>query len=698
MHTEITGNIIGTAYFLYFQIAGIILAHFLLKKEKPLTITVTGLATGALMLYWLPAIFSFFFDFTITSHICAAVAVVPVFVLCLPEAKQNLISMDSISETVKRNPVTAVLFVSTFILWCYLLHTHTIRPETGAGLYTGQSTYGDMCMHLGFITSIAEQGVFPPYYSLFPQTKLAYPFLNAAISSSIYIWGASLRWAYILPMLTAFIQIMGSIYMLAYTVLGSRLKSVFTFILYIFNGGLGFMYFTDLSDKSGLTFSDIFSGYYTPPTNLVDFNIRWANVIADIFIPQRASLFGYALLFPCIWLLHQAVWNNKNRYFIYAGIFAAALPMVHTHSFLGIVLISAAWLLLYLYRSTVSNQKCYGVSALSLFVFIMCFIQHLNNKLSLASEIFMAIGLTGIACCVVSGIFLLCRYIKANGYEKLLSTWGIYLLIAAVLGLPQLMFWTFGQVSEGGFLRGHFNWGNLGNFYLLFYLKNIGIALILIVCAICKGCKKSAHLILPAAVIWFVAEFIMFTPNTYDNNKLLYIAYLLLCITAADFAVDIYEKFRKFKISHIAAVICVFLSVFSAVLTLGREAVSEYQIFSQPHLEAAEYIKANTNPQDVFMTNTRHCNEVAALSGRNIVCGSDIYLYFHGIDTSQRKADLALMYQQPADNADLFEKYNVSYVMISSWERGEYTIDENYFANRFEKVFSQDGVDLYKIR
>jgi hypothetical protein len=120
------------------------------------------------------------------------------------------------------------------VLWCYLLYTHILLPTDGNGLYTGQCTYGDMCMHLGFISSIANQSVFPPDYSIFPGTLLAYPFLNATISSSIYLFGASLRWAYILPMLTAFIQIIGCVYLLSHTVLGSRGKSFITYIMYIF--------------------------------------------------------------------------------------------------------------------------------------------------------------------------------------------------------------------------------------------------------------------------------------------------------------------------------------------------------------------------------------------------------------------------------------------------------------------------------
>ena len=77
----------------------------------------------------------------------------------------------------------------TFCYFAYCLMTHTIPAADNGSFHTGQSTYGDMNMHLGFITSIANQKRFPPEYSIYPGVRLAYPFLCDSISSSLYIWG-----------------------------------------------------------------------------------------------------------------------------------------------------------------------------------------------------------------------------------------------------------------------------------------------------------------------------------------------------------------------------------------------------------------------------------------------------------------------------------------------------------------------------
>ena len=699
MQGTVYGNILGTLYFAYFQLAGILLAVFALRREKAFAKLVAGSALGSLFMQWLCVLTGFVFGFNITSHIFAAVAVVPVFAVAVYYKKDLKIQLEKYGCQIKTHSGFLLLFGVTAVLWCCLLGSHIIPLDANGAVHTGQCTYGDMNMHLGFITSIATQQEFPPLYSIFPDTKLAYPFLNASISSSIYLFGASLRWAYILPMLAAFWQVCGGVYLLAVTVLGSRAKAVLSWVLLFFNGGLGFVYFTGVVKDCNLTVTDIFTGFYTTPTNLVDFNIRWANIIADILLPQRASLFGYALLFAAIWLLYRAVWDNEKTYFVYAAVFAGALPLVHTHSFLAMGLVSAAWLLLWLYRNAVdiTKQRWHGGIYLGGFVTAMCLLQLLNGKGMLTSQFFFGFGLCGIAVCICCGIWLMIKYIRDNGCRQLIGGWGVYLAVVLILAVPQLVGWTFGQVAEGGFLRGHFNWGNLGDFYPWFYIKNIGAPLIIIVAAVCKGSRKTAPLISAAGVIWFVAELILFTPNTYDNNKLLYVAYMMLCIAAADFAADWYAAHKNVLTKAVAAVF-MGLCTLSAVLTLGREFVSDYVLYSADHYALAEYVQNNTDAEDVFLTNTRHNNEIASLTGRSVVCGSDVFLYYHGIDTTQRKADVRQMYELAADSKELYEKYSVDYVVVSSWEKADYYIDIPLFEQMFDKVFEQGGVTLYKVR
>ena len=694
------GNFTAFFYFFYFQLAGVILASILFKKEGALTKILLGSVTGSLLLQWIPVLLSFFFNFGFLAHILAQLLVLPIFIWGFRRRKTLIAHATGCPGRMKCHAVFLITLAAFFVLWAYLLHTHTIPLNDRGAMLAGQCTYGDMNMHLGFITSLANQGTFPPEYSIFPGTRLSYPFLSDSISSSLYLLGASLRFAYILPMLIAFLQVAGGVYLLGISILGSRVKAMLTYVFFFLNGGLGFSHFLNWSQNDQYTFKELFNGFYVTPTNLVEENIRWVNIIADMLLPQRATLFGYAVLFPAIWLLYQTVFRGKKEYFLAAGLFASALPMIHTHSFLGLGIISAVWLLLYLYRriTPAEQRKWYGTRLLTAFAVFMCLLQYWYSKNRLASQDFMIFGIMGIAVCILFGVYFLIRFLQKNKWQELLPTWGLYLACVLVLALPQLLFWTFGQVTEGSFLRGHFNWGNQGDPYPWFYLKNMGLPLLLILGAIIAGRKKTSALILPAGIIWFVVELIVFTPNTYDNNKLLYIAYLLLCLAAADYGVELYKGIRHIPGTKLFAGVFLFFSTFSAILTLGREVVSKYTLYNTAQVELAKYIDTHTEATDVILTNTRHNNEVASLTGRNIVCGADTFLYFHGIDTTERKEQVRLMYEAPAQNINLFSQFHVSYVVISSWERNTYNIDETWFDENFELVFMYEDMDLYRVR
>lgn len=70
--------------------------------------------------------------------------------------------------------------------------------------------------------------------------------------------------------------------------------------------------------------------------------------------------------------------------------------------------------------------------------------------------------------------------------------------------------------------------------------------------------------------------------------------------------------------------------MFSGALSLGREAVSGYQLFSANAVAAGDWIHENTDRDDVFLTGQQHINPVCSLAGRQIICGSDLYVFFHG--------------------------------------------------------------------
>jgi len=519
------------------------------------------------------------------------------------------------------------------LLSLFLLYTHTLLPGADGSLHTGQSTYGDMPMHLGFITSISEQVSFPPYYSILPKTSVGYPFLCDEVSSVLYTLGMPLRFAYMLPSAFALCAVLMGGYFFFRQWLKDGRKTALAFFLFFVGGGFGIYYFLRGSLQNPSNFTRIFTAFYETPTNYVEENIKWVNPIADMLIPQRATLFGWALLFACLFLLYRAAFEGEERYFLPLGILAGCLPLVHTHSFLALGIIS---------------------------------------------------------------VVLLVLSIKRNGFRwRTLRPWAVYGITALLLSMPQLLLFTFRQSSEKGFLRFGFNWANDGDNYFWFYIKNIGLPYLLIIPALIKADKNSRRLYAGGLAILIICEFIIFQPNPYDNNKLLYVWHLLTCGLVAGYMVDLYDRMKKFRVIRVAAaVLAIAVCTISGTLTLAREAVSDYVLFNADEVALSEYIIDNTAPDAKFLTATNHDNAVAALTGRDIVCGSGSYLYYHGLDYYEQTAAVEEMYERPS--AKLLTTWGVDYVLIGSYERKNYDVDSAWFAANCDEVFRSGKLILYK--
>jgi len=620
-------------YLALFIFSGFGVSRVLFFKDKPLVRVWLGLAFGMLMLIWLPALFSFIFGFVMLSQLLGAVAAAIIGGVCwLISGKKSL----SVSPLKKELPFL-IAGGALFLLSLVLLSSHII-VERGGALYVGQSTYGDLAMHLGFISSIAVQGAFPPMYSICPDKPVCYPFLSESVGSTFYLFGTSLRFAVILTSAFAFLLVILGVYCFFEEWLRQKRKAVFAMLLFFIGGGFGFWYFFDLLKANPDNLTRLFTAFYETPTNFVSNGLRWVNPIADMMIPQRALLFGWSLLFPCLFLLYRSAIKRQTEAFVPLAVLAGGLPLIHTHSFLALGIVSA----FYLFRS---------------------FFRHEGKK-------------------------------QYYGYLR-------YLLIVLALTLPQLIAFTFRQA--GGFLKFHFNWANESDNYFWFYIKNFGLIALLFPVAFIAANKEDRAVVGGGLLVWAVAEFIQFQPNTYDNNKLLFITFAFACGLVGSWLIDTKDRLMKgparnrVSIAALSAFVCVALFL-SGILTLGREYVSEYQLIGRDEVLAAEYVEENAAPGATFLTCNNHNNCIAALTGRNIVCGSGSYLYFHGVDYSEHESALPLLYEQPSLYFDsLSKKFSVDYVLIGDYERANYDIDYDYFNEHFTVFYQNDSVIIYSV-
>ena len=675
-------------YLFVYLTAGVIIARCLLPRMRVAARVWIGLTLGILLMMWLPALFAFFVDFSVKGHLLALIPLCGITGMaygCRDKAparafvkgdKQLLIMMACVAL-----PLT--------VLGGYLQYTHCLREVNGS-LHVGQSTYGDLPLHLGIITSLRD-AAFPPDYSILPGEKLTYPFLMDSFSTSFMLFGMPLNWAVVIPG-TLMMALVFSGYMILAARMASGKRALILATLFVFiNGGLGFLYSIDMLGVSlgdGSTNSlqqgtwwerieTIINGWYLTPANHAEqsyYNLRWSNIIADMFVPQRTFLGGWCILLPCIYLLYDAaagaykrergfgrapsavigviappeemqrvraehgLFGGYNvRQLVLLAVMAGGLPLLHTHSFLALGLISIGWM-----------------------------------------------------------IYDLCHRGK-------IMPWMLYGGLTCLLAAPQLFGWTF-QHTTGNtrFVYFQFNWvNNAGGYgmrdgYLWFWIKNIGVPFILLILSLFEKDRKRRFVSAGAFVIFVISELIIFQPNEYDNNKLFYVWWALCAVLAADYAVELYDRMKGLRARYVLAGMMTVCCFATGTLSLAREVKSDYQMFSRSDVQLASWVEENTDKDDTFICWTQHINPVSALAGRDIVCGPGLWLYYHGYDLSARENDIRMFYQDPANNRHILEKYSVDYILLGGYEYNDAYANGAALADHYECVYeAPDGTRIF---
>lgn len=317
-------------YLSLFLSVGLLSARRAVPDGSAAVIVPLGCGFGVSLLAVLPALFAVVLGFTLPAAALAAAAAAGIGAALLYRGTRL--------RGMAKDPDSGALWaclLPVVLITLYLLHTHVLHLVDGA-YHTGQSCYGDMPMHLGFIKYIAQSGEFLPRYPLLGGThRFGYPFLCETVSSVFVVLGADLRTAYLLPMLPAFLSVYGMFWQLARRVTDSVGKACLAFYLFFMGSGLGFVYFLGSADS----FAGIFTGFYTTPTNFVEKNIEWVNPIVDLLIPQRATLFGWCVLLPAAYLLWRFCYEGERRLWPWLAALVLPLPLLHTHSALALVLL-----------------------------------------------------------------------------------------------------------------------------------------------------------------------------------------------------------------------------------------------------------------------------------------------------------------------------------------------------------------------
>ncbi|MFL6589241.1 MAG: hypothetical protein ACJ8M4_03630 [Chthoniobacterales bacterium] len=358
-----------------------------------------------------------------------------------------------------------------------LFDSHMLKVGTDGALYSGGgSAVYDIPFHSAVSTSFAYGDNFPPVYTPMSPAPLLYPSLPDFLTAVLLVLRCDLHTALVATAIPLALALIGIFYSFALRLSdfvlpvspkwSGALREKITpscaavaSLLFFFNGGFGFVHFFEGAVATGDSPGNPASVFDVNYTNNPSYRLDWANIISDMLLPQRASLFGLSLgliVFSCFAVAWTDGSDDKNakrawRPLLIAGIVAGLLPWFHSHTYLAVGLVS---LFLWLLRPR--------------------------------------------------------------------RAWVFFWIPAVAIATPQLIA-LFQHVTGPGFIRFLPGWrGHEESYWIVYWLRNFGLPGILFIPAWLTASKNGRWFYGAFLCLLFLGLLVVLSPNDYDNLKVLY--------------------------------------------------------------------------------------------------------------------------------------------------------------------------------
>ena len=526
-----------------------------------------------------------------------------------------------------------LLLVLAPIYWRLL--SVQVFPHGVGGVYSG-SAGNDLNFHAALISSFRYGQNFPPAYTLLPPEPLLYPFMPDFHAAVLMAGGLSLRTSLILTALGLGAVVAGLFFAFALRITRLSRVAILATLLFLLNGGLGFIYFLIdwwHSDKSTIRFWNTLPFNYA---KLSERGLHWTNIVADGFVPQRTSLFGFSLglmiftLFAILWQRwHQRESNDpiaapgSEPLMIFAGGLTGILPFFHTHTYIAVGLVSLVLFALQPRREWV-------------------------------------------------------------------AFWAPAILLAA----PQLLALAT-QAKAAGVVRPFFGWlGHDDPFFPFYLLRNFGLPLVLAIPAWWAAPREWRRFYLAFLFLFVFSLTVVFSPNLFDNGKLIYFWHALNSVLVAGWLIKLATEYRQ----RLLACTLAFLSIATALIVFRSETIASTLSFSDEELAAVAFVRDHTAPRALFLTAPALKSPVLSLAGRPVLRGATAWLWSHGYEFRERESDVRRIYAGTQDALELLRYYHVDYVYLGQAEGSDMKANSAFFEANLAAIYRSQTIAIYDAR
>lgn len=621
-----------------------------------------------------------------TVLVALLVALAPLVLLIKTERRERVFEdLARLPKSFSENKSGALFYAAITVL-LFLFFSRAMF-ETGQGIYTGGSqNLGDLPFHLGAIFSFSDGQNLPPENPSFAFAKFTYPFMVDFLTACFVTSGAKVQSAMLVQNVTACFALVVLLGNFTRRLVRNPLAGKIAALLFLFSGGLGFLiFFRDYWHDGRSLFEFLLnlpSDYTIRPKG-----IRWGNALITLLLTQRSLLLGMPITLIALSQLWKVFTSDKEE--------------INTIKQDG--------------EDGKENKKTFRLPPSA---FCLFFVGLLAGTLPL-------VHVHSLAALFIVAAFLF--FFRLDKWRE----WSAFGAGVCLIAVPELLWITTGSASRfSEFFGFHFGWDAGDENVFLFWAKNLGLFIPLLIVAIYlvqkyindkqeaenaveKAENKSAapeknktvydspftvrhlYFYLPFLLIFVVANLFKLAPWEWDNIKVLIYWYICSIPFVAWLLANLWERKTAYKSAFFA---CLIILTFSGALDVWRVVSKQinYQVFSSDAVKIAEQIKQKTAPNALFL-NAPTYNSAVVLSGRRSLMRYNGHLSSYGIDYLPREREVKRIYEGSGLAQNFLGKNKVEYVIISPEETANLTVNEDFFSS-FPIIAEAGEYKVYQVK
>jgi hypothetical protein len=680
---------------------GLALTYLYDREARLLVRFAAGTIVGSAVFSFVAFLVACFFGFSfVTVSVALVVTLLPLGLLARKDFRLRFAAdrnhAKQMLEYVKPHRLASFVFYVALLAVMFFFFERAMF-FTKDGIFTGASqNLGDLPFHLGAIFSFTEGNNFPPENPSYAFAKFTYPFMADLLAACLVKFGAGVREAMFVQNMFFGFALVVLLERFAYKLTQNRLAGKLAPVLLLFCGGLGFIIFL----RDGWNYDKGFFDFLWNLKN--DYTIRpeglrWGNSLVVLFITQRSLLFGLPIaliVLTKLWELFTAETQRRGEEI------NGDERGVNRDK-----------------RNENDNQQKSPFLPFSLSPLLG--VGLLAGTLPLVHAHSLAV------------LFLVCAVLFFFSLDKW-REWIVFGSAVSIVAVPQLVWSLTGSATRlSEFVEPHFGWDARDENFFVFWAKNLGLFIPLLVAALfmifrrreaetpseeknenkkikTKDRKQKTenqlpitnHQLLifyiPFALSFIIPNLVKLAPWEWDNIKVMIYWFVGSIPLVAWLLARLWASGTALKI---VAGVCLFVLTFSGAIDVWRTASGQinYQVFSADAVRLAEQIKQKTPPNALFL-NAPTYNSAVVLAGRRSLMRYTGHLGSYGIDYQPRELEVKRIYEGSALADSFLKKYGIEYVIISPEETANLQfVNEQYF-EKFPKIAEFGAYKLYKVK